>query len=261
MQKPVRTEVVGEVLVITLDRPKANAIDVPTSQALYTEFRRLEDDPSLRVGVLTGGESRFFSAGWDLKAAAAGEAYDADHGPGGFGGLTEFFDRTKPVIAAINGLALGGGFELALSADLLVAADDAEFALPEVHVGALASVGVLYLPRRVPESVARELLLTGRRMSADEAARWGLVSRVVPAAELLETALALANQICTGAPLALASVQEVLARTATVSLEEGFRLLSAGDMLPHYRAMLESEDLVEGPRAFTEKRPPQWQGR
>ena len=123
---------------------------------------------------MTGAGERFFSAGWDLKAAAAGEAVDADHGPGGFAGLTEFFDRAKPVIAAVNGLALGGGLELALAADLMVVADHAELALPEVRVGVVAdSGGLLRLPRRLPAAIARELLLTGRRMTADEAARLG----------------------------------------------------------------------------------------
>lgn len=136
----VRHEVVGTTLLITLDRPKANAVDVTTSLALYDAFARLRDDPALRVGVLTG-TGRFFSAGWDLKAAAAGEAVDADHGPGGFAGLTELWDLDKPVIGAVNGLAVGGGFELALACDLLVAAEEARFALTEVTLGLVPDSG------------------------------------------------------------------------------------------------------------------------
>lgn len=261
MSEPVRMAVDDGVLVVTLDRPKANAIDVPTSRALYAAFQRLQADPSLRVAVLTGAGDRFFSAGWDLKAAAAGEAVDADHGPGGFGGLTELFGRTKPVVAAVNGLALGGGFELALAADLVVVADHAEFALPEVRLGVVAdSGGLLRLPRRLPDVLARELLLTGRRMSAAEAARWGLVNRVVAAEDLIPTALELAGEICAGAPLAVAAVEEVLAETASLDVEDGFRRMRSGQ-LSNYERMLRSEDAVEGPRAFAEKRAPRWGGR
>jgi crotonobetainyl-CoA hydratase len=257
----VRTEARDGVLVVTLDRPSANAIDVPTSLALYDAFARLEQDADLRVGIVTGAGDRFFSAGWDLKAAAAGEAVDADHGPGGFAGLSELFDRSKPVIAAVNGLALGGGLELALAADLMVVADHAELALPEVRVGVVAdSGGLLRLPRRLPAAVARELLLTGRRMTAEEAARWGLANRVVPAADLLDSALALAAEIRSGAPLAVAAVQEVLAATAGLDVRDGFARMRSGD-LPAYTRMLASQDAVEGPRAFAEKRPPEWQGR
>jgi crotonobetainyl-CoA hydratase len=254
-------EVDDGVLVVTLDRPKANAIDVATSHALYDAFQRLQDDPSLRVAVLTGAGDRFFSAGWDLKAAATGEAVDADHGPGGFGGLTELFGRTKPVIAAVNGLALGGGLELALAADLIVVADHAELALPEVRLGIVAdSGGLLRLPRRLPDVVARELLLTGRRMSAAEAGRWGLVNRVVAREDLMTSALALARDVCAGAPLAVAAIQEVLATTASLDVRDGFRRLRSGE-LPSYELMLHSEDAVEGPRAFAEKRAPRWRGR
>lgn len=261
MSEAVRTQVVDGVLVVTLDRPTANAIDVPTSLALYDAFARLEQDPGLRVGIVTGAGDRFFSAGWDLKAAAAGEAVDADHGPGGFAGLTELFGRSKPVVAAVNGLALGGGLELALAADLMVMADHAEVALPEVRVGVVAdSGGLLRLPRRLPAAIARELLLTGRRMGAAEAARWGLANQVVPGPELLDAALALAAEIRAGAPLALAAVQEVLGATSTLDVEAAFRLMRSGG-LPAYTRMLGSEDAVEGPRAFAEKRPPRWQGR
>jgi crotonobetainyl-CoA hydratase len=257
----VRTQAVDSVLVVTLDRPSANAIDVPTSRALYEAFARLERDPELRVGIVTGAGDRFFSAGWDLKAAAAGEAVDADHGPGGFAGLTELWGRTKPVVAAVNGLALGGGLELALAADLMVVADHAELALPEVRVGVVAdSGGLLRLPRRLPEPIARELLLTGRRMGAAEAARWGLANRVVPGAELLDSALDLAREIVAGAPLAVAAVQEVLSATAGLDVADGFTLMRSGE-LRAYSRMLSSQDALEGPRAFAEKRPPQWQGR
>ena len=261
MAEAVRTEVVNGVLVVILDRPSANAIDVTTSLALYDAFARLEGDAGLRVGIVTGAGERFFSAGWDLKAAAAGEAVDADHGPGGFAGLTELFDRGKPVIAAVNGLALGGGLELALAADLMVVADQAELALPEVRVGVVAdSGGLLRLPRRLPAAIARELLLTGRRMTAEEAAGWGLANRVVPAGALMDSALELAGQITAGAPLAVAAIQEVLAATAGLEVRDAFARMRSGG-LAAYSRMLASEDAVEGPRAFAEKRPPEWKGR
>ena len=152
------------ILIITLDRPKANAIDVATSNELYVAFKTLNDDPALRVGIITG-TGRFFSAGWDLDAANQGEAVDADHGPGGFAGLTEYFSLTKPVIAAVNGLAVGGGFELALAADLIVASTTARFWLPEAQLGMLPdSGGLLRLPKAIPARLAREMILIGRRM-------------------------------------------------------------------------------------------------
>lgn len=260
MNPAVRTEAAHGVLTITLDRPKANAIDVATSQALYAAFRQLQDDPALRVAIITGS-GRFFSAGWDLSAATEGEAIDADHGPGGFAGLTEFFSLGKPVIAAVNGLAFGGGFELALAADLIIAAEHAEFALPEVKLGMVAdSGGVLRLPRRLPRAIATELLLTGRRMSAQEAARWGLVNHVVPADALLPAAQELATTLVHNAPLALAAVKEVLRATETQALPEAYATLRSGT-LSAYRAMLGSEDAQEGPRAFGEKRAPRWNAR
>jgi crotonobetainyl-CoA hydratase len=257
----VLTEVDGQILLVTLDRPKANAIDVSTSLQLYDAFDRLQRDPALRVAVLTGAGERFFCAGWDLKAAAAGEAVDADHGPGGFAGLTELTKLSKPVIAAVNGLALGGGFELALAADLMVVAEHAEFALPEVTLGIVADAGgVLRLPRRLPAAIATEMLLTGRRMTAAEAGQWGLANRVVGGPDLLGEAMELAGAVCAAAPLAVAAVKEITRATATLSIDDGFRLLR-GESLPAYRAMLRSEDADEGPQAFVEKRPPRWRGR
>lgn len=259
MADVVRTEVNDGVLTITLDRPKANAIDVATSQRLYAAFRRLQDDAALRVAIITG-TGRFFSAGWDLNAASEGEAIDVVHSPGGFAGLTEFFALDKPVIAAVNGLAMGGGFELALAADLMVAADTAEFALPEVRLGMLAdSGGVLRLPRRLPRVIANEMLMTGRRMGAAEAAQWGLVNRVVPLADLMAAAQALAAQIVAAAPLPLAALKQVLRATEAEPVERAFQTLRAG-VVPAYAAMLRSEDAKEGPLAFAQKRPPVWQG-
>ena len=247
------------VLTITLNRPKANAINVPTSLALYAAFARLQDDPALRVGIITG-TGRFFSAGWDLAAANEGEAVDADHGPGGFAGLTEFFSLGKPVIAAVNGLAIGGGFELALAADLIVASESAAFGLPEVKLGLMAdSGGVLRLPQRLPRAIATDLLLTGRRMDAAEALRWGLVNQVTPLNQLIPAARALAQTLAANAPLAQAAIKEVLRRTQGMAVEAGYQVLRHQD-LPAYRAMLRSEDAREGPRAFGEKRPPQWRG-
>jgi crotonobetainyl-CoA hydratase len=260
MSGPVSQSVEGPTLIITLDRPKANAIDVATSHALHQALLRLQQDPALRVAVLTGG-GRFFSAGWDLNAASAGEAVDADHGAGGFAGLTEFFALDKPVIAAVNGLAIGGGFELALAADLIVASESAQFALPEARLGIMAdSGGVLRLPQRLPRAIALELLLTGRRMGAQEAAAWGLVNRVVPDDQLLQAARELAQQITQAAPLSVAAIKEVLRATHGLPLQDAYRTLRGGT-LPAYRKMLDSEDAKEGPRAFSEKRTPVWRGR
>jgi crotonobetainyl-CoA hydratase len=256
----VRAEAVGKTLVVTIDRPPANAIDVPTSLALYDAFHDLQRDRELRVGILTGAGGRFFCAGWDLKAAVAGESIEADHGPGGFAGLTEFDNIGKPVIAAVNGLALGGGFELMLAADLVVAADHAEFSLPEVTLGLVADAGgVLRLPARLPRAIAIDYLLTGRRLAAAEAARWGLVNRVVPAADLLPAAHALADSICAAAPMAVAAVLEIVRDTEGLDPAAGFALLRAGD-LPSYRAMLRSADAREGALAFAERRTPAWRG-
>jgi crotonobetainyl-CoA hydratase len=241
--------------VITLDRPKANAIDVPASRALYAAFRQLQDS-SARVGIITGAGERFFSAGWDLKA---GESADADHGAGGFAGLTEFFGLDKPVIAAVNGLALGGGFELALAADLIVAADHAEFALPECRLGLVPdSGGLIRLPRRLPAVVANELLFTGDRLTAADAAHWGLVNRVVPRGTELAVALALARRIAESAPLAIAAIKEIGRATAALSVPDAFAVQHSG---PRYQAMLHSDDAREGPRAFAEHRRPRWSGR
>ena len=260
MSQEVQVQANDGVLTIRLDRPKANAINVATSRALYAAFAQLEADPTLRVAIVTG-TGRFFSAGWDLNAANEGEAINADHGPGGFAGLTEFFQRSKPVIAAVNGLAMGGGFELALAADMMVASEAAEFALTEVKLGMIAdSGGVLRLPRRLPRAIAAELMMTGRRMAAREALDWGLVNRVVAPEQLMESSRALAQQVVEAAPLAISALMQVLRETEMQSVPMAYQTLRSG-ALPAYQAMLASDDAREGPLAFAQRRQPVWSGR
>jgi crotonobetainyl-CoA hydratase len=255
----IRTESDGGVLVVTIDRPKANAIDAATSRELGEAFVAFRDAPGLRVAVVTGAGDRFFSAGWDLKAAAAGE--DEDFGVGGFAGLTELFGLEKPVIAAVNGLAAGGGFELALACDLIVAERHAEFFLPEVNLGFVPDAGGLVrLPHRLPRAIAMEMLLTGRRMGAEEAARWGLVNRVVDEGTGLDVARELAATIDAAAPLAIRALKAVVSVTEHLDVESAYGRLRDGS-IPAYGRMLESEDAHEGPRAFAEGRSPVWKGR
>ena len=255
----VRTTVDGPVLDVVLDRPKANAIDAATSRELSRVFAAFRDDPALRVAVLTGAGGRFFSAGWDLGAAAEGEDFEADYGEGGFGGFCELPDRNKPVVCAVNGMAVGGGFELAMAAEFVVAADHATFFLPETGLGIIPDAGAIRLPRQLPPVVANEVLFGQRRLDAAEAERWGLVNRVVPADELSAAARELAGRIAAAAPLAVEAVMAIDLATGHRSLDEAFGHLRSGH-LEAYERMLASEDALEGPRAFIEQRDPYWQG-
>ncbi|HZC12389.1 MAG TPA: enoyl-CoA hydratase-related protein [Thermoleophilaceae bacterium] len=255
MSGAVQVETRGQVLEILLDRPNANAIDRSTSLELHDAFARLRDDPDLRVGILTGAGERFFSAGWDLKAAAAGEEDPGtDFGPGGFAGLTEMFDLDKPVIAAVNGLAAGGGFELVLACDLIVAAEHAELFLPELSLGVVPDAGgAQRLPRRLPWFVAMDLLLTGRRLGANEAERRGLVRSVVPAAELVGEARRLAEHIAGCSPLVVQATKEIARRGESLSVGATFAAMAAG-RFPAYARAIAASDFLEGARAFADGR-------
>ena len=247
------------LLEVEIDRPKANAIDAATSRLMGEAFQAFRDDPGYRVAILTGSGGRFFSAGWDLGAATEGESYEADWGPGGFGGFTELEGLNKPVICAVNGIAAGGGFEIVLAADLVVAADTAQFLLPEARLGFPPDTGAVRLPRRLPPVVAKEMLLTGRRMGMEEAARWGLVNQVVPASKLLEITRRLARRVCEAAPLATEAILEMIRATSQMGVTEAMAHIRSGKVAS-YRAALDSSDAVEGPRAFAEERPPRWTG-
>jgi crotonobetainyl-CoA hydratase len=256
---PIRTQRQGAVLEVVLDRPKANAIEASTSRIMGETFARFRDDPELRVAIITGAGERFFCAGWDLVAGAAGEPLDADYGVGGFGGIQELPDLNKPIIAAVNGMAVGGGFELALSADIVIAADHARFSLPEIKAGTLAEAAAARLTKRMPYQAAMELLLLGRWIDAEEARQRGLVSEVVPAPQLMLRARAIARILAEGPPLVFAAIKEVVRESETLTFEETMRRIYSR-RFPTVARLYASEDQKEGARAFAEKRAPVWRG-
>jgi enoyl-CoA hydratase/carnithine racemase len=253
----VRLDVHGRVAVVTIDRPEArNAIDPETSQALNEAFVRVEQDDDVWVSVITGAGD-VFCAGADLKALAAGREQEITAAqPWGFGGLVRP-GRVKPVIGAANGHALAGGLELLLSCDLVVAADGAQFGLPEVTRGIIAGAGGVWrLAQQMPYRRAMELILTGDRIDAAEALRLGLVNRVVSREEVLPTARAYAERICENAPLAVRESRSIAAAAPSLADEDGWKL--ADDA---WSRIWRSEDAREGPRAFAERRAPRWSGR
>ncbi|MEO0918870.1 MAG: carnitinyl-CoA dehydratase [Pseudomonadota bacterium] len=260
MSEPIKTTRRGAVLEVLLDRPTANAIDLATSRIMGDVFTTFRDDPELRVAVVTGAGEKFFCPGWDLKAAAAGDAVDGDYGVGGFGGLQELRDLNKPVIAAINGICCGGGLELALSADILLAAEHARFALPEIRSGTVADAASIKLPKRIPYHIAMEMLLTGRWLDAEEAARWGLINHVYPAERLMDEARAMADMLAKGPPLVQAAIKEVVREAEDMKFQDAMNKVTKSQLATVER-LYRSEDQLEGARAFAEKRDPVWKGR
>ncbi len=257
----IKTRREGAILEVTLDRPKANAIDLATSRLMGQTFKAFRDDPELRVAIVHTAGDKFFSAGWDLKAAANGDAVDGDYGVGGFAGLQELRDLNKPVIAAVNGMAVGGGFELALSADLIYATTHSSFALPEIRAGTLADAATVKLPKRIPYHIAMDLLFTGRWMAVQEAERWGLVNEIMAdEAALMARVWEVARLLASGPPLVFAAIKEVAREAEAMGFQEAMnyitkRKFATVDML------YDSKDNLEGFKAFAEKRAPVWQGK
>ena len=257
----VKTESQNGILEVILDRPKANAIDLQTSREMGAVFAAFRDDDKLKVAIIRSEGEKFFCAGWDLKAAAGGDAVDGDYGVGGFGGLQELPGMNKPVIAAVEGMAVGGGFELALSADLIYATKESSFALPEIRAGTLADAATHKLPKRIPYHIAMEMLLLGRWMDAEEAHVRGIVCEVLENGDaLLSRVREVAKMLAEGPPLVFAALKEV-AREAEADTFQNVMNKIGKRQLPTVDTLYGSEDNLEGFRAFAEKRAPRWKGK
>ena len=256
---PIKTSTTNHILEVKLDRPKANAIDLKTSRILGEIFTNFRDDTNLRVAIITGEGEKFFCPGWDLKAAADGDAVDGDYGVGGFGGLQELRGLNKPVIAAVNGICCGGGLEWALSADIILAAEHATFALPEIRSGTVADAASIKLPKRIPYHIAMDMLLTGRWLDAEEAAKWGLINYIHPAQILMDEAYKLGELLASGPPLVYAAIKEIVREAENMKFQEALNKITKSQF-ESVEKLYRSEDQIEGARAFAEKREPNWKG-